>query len=182
MLAGMAQLSPHFARAELTRSQTAIRLGRPVVVAHGSQIETNLTRLCLSVLEPLRKHLRLIAPEATIHVSSGYRPEWLNRAIGGSGRSQHCQGLAADIVVPGHTPLDVCYGIEALHLPFDQLIHEFGGWCHVSVAAPNTTPRRQMLTARRDREGRVEYVLGLQEVDPAGGSRTGSAPTTEATA
>jgi len=54
------------------------------------QIE-NLRRLCQSVLQPLRVHLK-----RPVVITSGYRSPALNRAIGGSPTSHHMQGRAAD--------------------------------------------------------------------------------------
>ncbi len=81
-------------------------------------------------------------------ITSGYRSSALNDAIGGSDSSQHMQGEAADIVIPGMHPRQVIYQILRLNLPFDQVIEEFGRWTHVS-AVSNKTPRGQILIAKR---------------------------------
>ena len=46
-----------------------------------------MQRLCSNVLEPVREAF------GTVHVSSGYRPPWLNDRIGGAPQSQPCKGL-----------------------------------------------------------------------------------------
>jgi hypothetical protein len=115
----------------------------------------NLTRLCVTVLEPLRIDLRL-----PIHITSGLRPAWLNQAIGGSTSSAHMDGRAADIQVPGMTPLEVCRRVVELGLPVDQVIHEFGSWCHVGVAKQGEAPRNMPLTAVV-RAGHTVYDEGL---------------------
>jgi hypothetical protein len=148
------QLSPHFALSEFTRSQEAARRGLPIVVAPGDPVYLNLQRLCLDVLEPLRK---IAGP---LHITSGYRPLWLNRLVGGADNSQHTLGLAADLVVPGMEPLAVCRAIEAAQLPFDQLIHEFGAWTHVSVSASGGPRRTQAMTAVHEARATV-YLPGL---------------------
>src|SRR5574343_232717 len=67
-----------------------------------------------------------------ITVLSWYRCPKLNTAIGGSATSAHVQGYAVDFICPGYgSPLDVCRAIQAAHLPYDQLIHEFRGWVHI---------------------------------------------------
>lgn len=121
---------------------------------HGIKIEVpensihflRLNDLCTSVLQPLRDHLG-----KPITITSGYRPEEVNRLVGGSRNSQHTQCLAADFVVPGMDTIDVCRTIISLKLPFDQLINEFGRWVHVSIAANPGHERSEVLTAYKFR-------------------------------
>lgn len=102
----------------------------------------NLCRLCELVLDPVRE-----AVKRPIFVTSGYRSQELNKAVGGVVTSQHVFGCAADIV---------CADMEALenalkaNKNFDQLILEKRNngknvWFHVSVPLPNTKPRQQYL-------------------------------------
>jgi hypothetical protein len=112
------RISRNFTVAEMTVSAAAARAGRTVELAE--HVRPNLERLCEEILEPLRASLR-----KPIVVISGYRPPWLNRLVGGSPRSQHMIGEAADIIVPGLTPREVCERIVKLELPFHQLILEF---------------------------------------------------------
>ena len=149
----MTQLSAHFSLDEFLVSQTAARLGRAIEPT-ASDIR-NLTRLCETVLEPLRIDLRL-----PIQITSGLRPPWLNQAIGGSTSSAHMDGRAADIRVQGMKPIDVCRRVVAIGLPIDQVIHEFGSWTHVGIAAEGSTPRNQQRTARVV-NGRTVYELGV---------------------
>ena len=152
------RLSPNFMLSEFTRSQSAARLGRDVIVLPDSPVEFALRRLCKLVLQPLRE---AVGP---IQVTSGYRPAWLNELIGGSPRSQHCQGLAADILAPTiMTPLQLCRRIHALGLPYDQLIHEFGGWCHVSIAADGLARAEQLTAYHQD--GFAKYTEGLHSIE-----------------
>lgn len=154
------KLSPHFNLAEFTRSQTAARQGRPIVVDEGSPVFNQIRYLCNEVLEPIRELLG-----CPVQISSGFRPDWLNRLVGGSPNSQHLHGLAADIVVPGYTPMEVCRLIRDSKVPFDQLILEFDEWTHVSAAVPGKRPRREMLTARSE-GGRTSYLKGLVAAPP----------------
>lgn len=151
----MTQLAAHFSLEEFLVSQTAARIGRVIEPTQGDI--RNLTRLCVTVLEPLRIDLRL-----PVHISSGLRPDWLNRAIGGSTTSSHMDGRAADIEVPGMSPLAVCQRVIALGLPIDQVIHEFppNGWCHVGIAKEGEQPRNQLRTARV-LGGRTVYETGV---------------------
>ena len=147
------KLSEHFTLKEFTRSQTAARLG--IRNEPGPEDIMRMMVLCEQVLEPLRTELG-----RPVIVSSGYRSPELNQRIGGSNRSQHCRGEAADIIIPGMSPLAVCKLIVELGLPFDQLIHEFGQWSHVSYRPQG---RGQCLTAIRTEFG-VKYLKGLVAV------------------
>ena len=141
------RLSKNFTLEELEQSQTALRLGIDNRAAREA-VEC-LTALCVQVLQPVRDHF------GPVHVSSGYRSRALNARIGGSQRSQHMRGEAADIVIAGVTPIEVCRWIEGAAIDFDQLIHE-GDWTHVSCSSEH---RRQVLTAHFD--GGVRYSKGL---------------------
>lgn len=56
----------------------------------------------LNVLEEIRKHFN-----APVIINSGYRtPNW-NSKVGGTKNSYHCKGMAADIVVKGHSSKEV---------------------------------------------------------------------------
>jgi zinc D-Ala-D-Ala carboxypeptidase len=147
------QLSPHFWLREFLRSQVAARIGRQIVPTDDHV--ANLRRLCLTVLEPLR-----VSVAATITVTSGLRPEWLNALVGGSVKSSHVSGCAADIVVAGWRPPEVCREIIRLNLPYNQVILEFDEWTHVSVPDPGTPIARQVLTARVVDGGTV-YSAGV---------------------
>jgi len=147
------RLSDHFSLSEFTRSRTAAKLG--ISNEPTPEHAAKLMLLCEQILEPLRDEVGV-----PITISSGYRSSALNEAIHGSRRSQHCRGEAADIIVPGLAPLEVCKLIEAMGLPFDQLIHEFGQWTHVSYHEP---ARGETLTARHT-DGGVQYIKGLWSV------------------
>ncbi|PHS48856.1 MAG: peptidase M15A [Marinobacter sp.] len=154
------QLSPNFFLDEFTHSQAAARHGIDIRVSEGDAVYDRLLHLASIGLQPARDAL------GPVFVSSGYRPEALNRAIGGSPSSAHIDGRAADIVVVGHSPLAVAQWFADSDVPFDQVIHEFGRWVHVGMARPSETPRRQLLTAVR-KPGRTIYVRGLHSVDDA---------------
>ncbi len=94
-------ISPHFRLEEFLVSQTAERHGIDMVPS--DEIVTNITELCDTVLEPFRK-----AVDSPVIISSGYRPEALNRMIGGSKTSAHRFGRAVDFRVIGMSPRSVC--------------------------------------------------------------------------
>lgn len=150
------QLSPHFQLEEFLRSEVAARQGLEVKI-EDPQILDHLKMWCLQVGEPLREKLG-----RPLVILSGYRPEWLNRMVGGAKDSEHLDGRAADIIVPGLTPLQVCTVVSCSLIPFNQCIHEFppAGWCHVSVPAPGMAAKRQLLTATSV-GGITEYRNGI---------------------
>lgn len=143
-------LSRDFLLREFTRSETAARMGRPIVP--DEDVVAALTALCVNVLQPLRDAIGV-----TIAISSGYRPPWLNAVIGGSVSSQHMKGEACDCNATGYTPMQLAQKIVDLDLPFDQVIAEFDEWVHVSYSSRH---RRQVLTARRI-NGKTQYLQGL---------------------
>ena len=65
-------------------------------------------------------------------VSSGYRCEELNAAVGGSEKSHHTLGLAADFTIPGVSLEQIMKDVPLL-LNFDQIILEYNSWIHLSV-------------------------------------------------
>ena len=84
------QLSEHFSLSEFTKSITAERLG--IDNKPGYEQVLAMRNLCREVLEPLRQHYG-----QPIRITSGYRCEELNSAVGGVRRSQHMLGEAADL-------------------------------------------------------------------------------------
>lgn len=68
-----------------------------------------------------------------IRVNSAYRSAAVNRAVGGSSTSAHCQGWAVDFVCPAFgTPMDICKALVQAGIKFDQLIMEKNQWVHIS--------------------------------------------------
>ena len=135
-------ITMHFTIEEMYASDTAKRLGidnKPT-----TQKMINLVYLCAFVLEPLR-----VAMGEPIRVSSGYRCEKLNKAVGGVYNSQHLKGQAADLCIDG----DIQKGRKWFeyirnHLPFDQLIWEKNPktgscWVHVSFVYPDFGKNRR---------------------------------------
>jgi len=125
--------SPHFSKQEMQRSGMAIRLG--IENQPGREEEENLRQLCLNVLEPLRMRF------GRIIITSGYRSNALNKAVGGSFNSQHIRGEAADIHIPNEATGRRYYLFIKHTLVFDQLLFEHrmrNGcmWLHVSFRQP----------------------------------------------
>ena len=119
------KFSTNFSLAEFVKSDTAEREG--IDNTPGAEIIHNLHRVAYT-LEIIR--LEFGAP---IKVSSGYRCEALNSAVGGSATSKHMQGLAADFRVQGFTPEEAFKRIRKI-VGFETLIMEFGRWVHLDLS------------------------------------------------
>jgi len=124
------QISEHFTLEELYASATAKAKGIDNTPKLADIV--NLIWLTIKVLEPLRK-----AQGVPVRISSGYRCQRLNAAVGGVATSQHMRGQAADICIDG----DMEKGRRwfewiKTHCDFDQLIWEHSSkgtyWIHVS--------------------------------------------------
>lgn len=88
--------------------------------------------------------VRKLLGNKPIIVSSGYRSPALNKVVGGSDTSAHTLGWAVDFTCPGFgRPLEVAKAIAETDLKFDQLIHEFDSWVHISF---DPRMRGQLLT------------------------------------
>lgn len=118
--------APDFRYGEFVKSATALRKG--IDNTPGPREWINIEILAKFVLQPVRNQF------GSIIVNSGFRSAKLNRAVGGSTRSLHLKGYAADI-----EPLDLNISLfEVLrwiyyHAPFTELIAEWfpTGWVHV---------------------------------------------------
>ncbi|NET10680.1 MAG: hypothetical protein F6K16_39520, partial [Symploca sp. SIO2B6] len=137
-------LSRNFTLSEMTQSETADRLG--LRNTPNSTETANLKKLACSLLQPARDAL------GPLRITSGFRSEAVNRAVGGVPNSDHRLGYAAD-VIPANVGTRTFAEWVARNVPFDQIILEFGtpqnpSWIHVSV---NPRNRRQIL--RQDLSG-----------------------------
>lgn len=135
-------LSAHFALAELTTSQAAVRLG---MRNDPDEKQTdNLIRLC-ETLEQVRAVLG-----KPVSINSGFRSPAVNRAVGGVPTSEHCDGRAADIICPAYgNPYQVAKAIESANIEYNQLILEYGAWVHISVPRLGEAPKMVTLTYRK---------------------------------
>lgn len=150
----------HFAISELTRSETARTRGldNTPTPAHRANIEMTVVML----LDPLREAWALECAHnpgwgtPALHVTSGYRGFWLNKAVGGSTTSAHCVGFAFDLV-PANGRLaefkHFCRG-WLKGRAFDQMISEdedpagVPRWIHLGYKNRQGGQRRQLLTMR----------------------------------
>jgi len=148
------KLSANFELAELTKSQVAERKGIPNNPSP-DQID-NLKSLCINVLQPIRSEF-----DKPVIISSGFRSAELCISIGSKPTSQHAEGKAADLEIPGVDNMELAMWIRN-NLNFDQLILEFykdgepnSGWVHVSWNGDNN--RNQILRAMHDDNDKVVY-------------------------
>jgi hypothetical protein len=153
----MTQLTANFSLHELTKSETALRMGFDNTP--DDEATENLRLLCEKVLQPVRDHYG-----KGVKVNSAYRSPESNAAVGGSKTSDHCKGQAADIEIPGVANADLAQWIMD-NLEYTQLILEFytpgipdSGWVHVSYNPDNL--KKQELTATKV-AGKTTYLPGL---------------------
>ena len=126
------KLTENLSLAEVTKSATAIRMG--ITNTPSATHLIALKEVSKNIFQPCREHFG-----KPLAVTSGYRSEALNEAIGGSKTSQHSKGEALDLdadVFGGFSNAELFNYIKD-HLDFDQLIWEFGNnnnpaWVHCS--------------------------------------------------
>jgi len=137
----LGKISKHISGREAIESYTAKRRGIENIPSEYQL--TNMVAIAENVFEPLRKWVG-----GPIKINSFFRSLELNKAIGGSSKSQHCEGRAIDIDdVYGHKSNAEMYNYIKNNLDFDQLIWEFGtddnpDWIHVSYVSVDGNRRR----------------------------------------
>jgi len=148
-------ISKHISEKEAVKSITALRLG--LNNTPDGDTLNNMKLLAEKVFEPLREWVG-----GPIKINSFYRSTALNSAIGGSSRSQHCQGRAFDLDdIYGHKTNKEMFDWIKENLSFDQMIWEFGSeenpdWVHVSYVDEDKN-RNRILKAVRD-NGKTKYI------------------------
>ena len=148
-------LSDNLTLAEATSSATALRKG--IANKPTQQHLINLKEVALHIFQPCREHFG-----KPLRVTSGYRSEELNKAIGGSSKSQHSKGEALDMQsTKGYTNKELFMFIKD-HLTFDQLIGEFPdnvgeyAWVHCSYKKEGN--RGEVLIAYKDENNKTKYT------------------------
>lgn len=122
------QLTKNFSLREITASAKAKELS----------IDNSIPPLLMRNAKALSERLQIIRDvlRVPVYISSGYRCEDLNIAVGGAYTSQHQLGLAADIYADGYTAQELYDAIQKMNISYDQLIIERVGlkeWVHISV-------------------------------------------------
>ena len=128
----MEQFTKNFSYDELIASATAKRLGldnTPTL-----EEKEKLRQLAEDILQPIRD-----AWKSPIVVTSGYRSEQVNKAVGGVSNSQHRLGEAVDIKVGGKDRNRKLFNfiyklINQGKIKVGQLIDEYSySWIHISL-------------------------------------------------
>jgi zinc D-Ala-D-Ala carboxypeptidase len=154
-------LSKNFTLKELTRSNTALRLG--IDNTPSKEGVWKLTLLAAELLQPLRNVV------GSLRITSGYRSPQLSEAIGSSSNSQHCRYEAVDMQYVKRGKIDNIKIYDALidlDLDYDQCILEFGNatehidptkpdWIHLSWKVVDN--RRETLVAYKDENNKTKY-------------------------
>lgn len=147
-------VSKHISLKEAVASNTAKRLG--IDNYPPSDVLDKMRVTAENVFEPLREHFG-----EPIYISSFYRCEALNKAIGGSSKSQHCHGEAIDIDdIYSRAKNSDFFDFIKYNVDFDQLIWEFGDdnnpdWVHVSYKGKEN--RKRILKAVKQ-DGKTVYI------------------------
>jgi len=149
-------ISKHISYKEGVYSRTATRLN-----IDNKPNDDQMQNMCLiaeEVFEPLR-----VWVGGPIKINSFFRSPELNKAIGGSTKSQHCHGQAIDLDDTfGRATNAEMYEFIRKYLDFDQMIWEFGNednpdWVHVSYVSEDKN-RNRCLKAYKE-NGKTKYAV-----------------------
>ena len=149
-------ISKHISYKEGVYSRTATRLG--IKNSPNAEQMENMITIAEEVFEPLRAYVG-----GPIKINSFFRSPELNKAIGGSTKSQHCHGQAIDLDDTfGRCTNAEMYEFIKKHLDFDQIIWEFGDsnnpdWVHVSYVSEDKN-RNGFLKAYKE-NGKTKYKV-----------------------
>jgi zinc D-Ala-D-Ala carboxypeptidase len=145
------RISEHISYKEGVKSNTATRLG--IDNTPGDYELGNMELIAERIFEPLRAWVG-----GPVKITSFYRNKELNIAIGGSQRSQHCEGRAIDLDDTfGHKTNKEMYDWIKENLNFDKIIWEFGDddnpdWVHVSYVSEDQNRNRCLTTYKENGE------------------------------
>jgi hypothetical protein len=164
-------IAPNFRVYELTRSETADRqrIDNRFITDDELRSAVHLAR---EVLQPIRDTFGSFSP------NSVFRGQALERALKNRpsswiSTSQHTQGRACDVEIPGKPTLELARWASEKLATFDQIICECydprkgpnSGWVHISVIPPGRgINRREKLSYVLDKvSNRLIYVNGFEE-------------------
>jgi len=164
-------IAPDFRLYELTRSETADRQRIHNHFTTDDELRSAVF-LAREVLQPIRQAFGSFSP------NSVFRGQPLERALKNRpsswiSTSQHTQGRACDVEIPGKPTLELARWASENLTTFDQIICECydprkgpnSGWVHISLVPPGRgTNRREKLSYVLDRvTKRLIYVNGFEE-------------------
>ena len=149
-------ISKHISYKEGVYSRTATRLN--IKNNPNAEQMKNMVAIAEEVFEPLRMWVN-----GPIKINSFFRSPELNKAIGGSGKSQHCHGQAIDLDDTfGRATNAEMFEFIKKNLDFDQIIWEFGDdenpdWVHVSYVSPDQNRNRCLKAYKKS--GKTNYEI-----------------------
>ena len=152
----MEKISKHISYKEGVYSTTALR--RNIANNPNEEQLNNMKLIAEKIFEPLRAWVG-----GPIKINSFFRGADLNKAIGGSTRSQHCKGQAMDIDDTfGYKTNAEMYHYIKDNLEFDQMIWEFGddknpAWVHVSYVSEEKNRHRCLRAVKKG--GKTHYEV-----------------------
>ena len=163
-------IAPNFKVYELTVSELASRRGIPNDFPGDAELHAAV-HLARQVLQPIREAFGRFTPNSVFR-SQALERVLKNRPATWISTSQHTQGCACDVEIPGKPTLELARW-AADNLPdYDQIICECydprqgpnSGWVHISLRPPGQGKnRRRLLSYIRDpRSGQMVYVDGLR--------------------
>ena len=150
-------ISKHISNKEGVYSRTALRLN--IDNTPTQDHKQNMRLLAENIFEPLRAYVG-----GPIKINSFYRSPELNKAIGGSARSQHCNGQAIDIDDTfGRATNAEMFEFIKKHLNFDQMIWEFGddenpNWVHVSYVSEDKNRNRCLKAYKKNNKTNYKII------------------------
>jgi len=150
-------ISKHISNKESVYSRTALRLD--IDNTPTQEHKNNMVKLAEEVFEPLRAYVG-----GPVKINSFYRSPDLNKAIGGSSKSQHCHGQAIDIDdTYGRMTNAEMYHFIKENLDFDQIIWEFGNdenpnWVHVSYVSSQKNRNRCLKAYKENNKTKYKII------------------------
>ena len=87
--------------------------------------ETKVSLQLVDILQSVRNHFG-----KAVTINSGYRCKTHNKAVGGASKSNHMNGIAADIAVSGIEPIEVAKYLESIGV---KGIGLYTWGCHVDI-------------------------------------------------
>jgi len=138
----MKTISKYISYQEATTSQTAVRKG--IKNEPNDEQLLNMQLVGIRIFDRVREHFA-----TPLRVSSFFRSDSLNKAVGGSKTSQHVKGQAIDMQGSSKVSNAEIFEYIKRNLDFDQLIWEYGtdkepAWVHVSYVSKEKN-RNQIL-------------------------------------
>ena len=150
-------ISKHISYKEAVYSRTAQRLD---IYNHPDNVQKDgMILIAEKVFEPLRKFVG-----GPIKINSFFRSPELNKAIGGSGKSQHCHGQAIDLDDTfGRATNAEMFNYIKENLDFDQMIWEFGDednpdWVHISYVSAEKNRKRCLNAYKKNNKTNYKII------------------------